>query len=144
MRPLTVDDLDALLELEEAYASRYRLEPTVSLGSANFYARSGHSFTAERGGTVEGFVLAHAIWDGLRPLVRATRVTARPDDWEQVAPALIEALTKSAYDAAVYDVEVLVPSGDDELASALDEKRYRPADWRPYRRTLGSRGAEAP
>ena len=138
-RPLTVDDLDALLELDAAYAERYGLEPRMSLASANFHARSGHSFVLEDDETVKGFVLASAVWNGVRPVVRATRL-AVADEGHAALTALIATLTKSAYDAAVYDLEVEAPDGDDDLRRALGDEQYRAAPSVLFRRVLGSRG----
>ena len=53
--------------------------------------------------------------------------------------ALLEAVTKSAYDAAVYDLRVLAPEGDAGAAAALGVKQYTPHPERVYARTLGSR-----
>ena len=140
VRPLTVDDLDALVPLDVAYAERHGLEARLTLASATFHARSGHSFVLENGGDVAGFVLAHAVWNGERPVLRATRLVA--EDHEARA-ALAETLTKSAYDAAVYDLEVEVPDDDPALGESLGGARFRPAPSTLFRRTLGSRGEAA-
>ena len=139
VRPLTVDDLDALVALDSAYAERHGLESLMTLASANFHARSGHSFVLEDDGGTRGFVLAHAVWNGVRPIVRATRL-AVGDDSADARKALIETLTKSAYDAAVYDLEIEVPDADGKLREALETEQYRPAPSALYRRVLGSRG----
>lgn len=135
-----MDDVEALAKLDHAHAERLGLEDRLTLASANFHARSGHSFVLERDGVPAGFILAHAVWNGVRPVVRATRVTAAPSDVAGRV-ALVETLTKSAYDAAVYDLEVEVPDGDAELAEALEHESYEPAPRALYRRVLGSRGA---
>ena len=142
VRPLTVDDLDALAGLDAAYAERHGVEPRLTLASATFHARSGHSFILEaEGGAAEGFVLAHAVWNGERPVVRATRLVAEESG---ARAALAESLTKSAYDAAVYDLEVEVPDDDAGLGESLGGARFRPAPSRLFRRTLGSRGVNGP
>lgn len=143
VRPLEVDDVEALSVLDASYAERHGLETRLTLASANFHARSGHSFVLEDGGAARGFVLAHAVWNGHRPIVRATRMVADETDAAGRA-ALAESLTKSAYDAAVYDVEVEVPDTDAALRTVLEGQRYRTAPILLYRRTLGSRGAESP
>jgi hypothetical protein len=56
---------------------------------------------------------------------------------------LAQTLTKSAYDAAVYDVEVEVPDGDARLGSALGAEQYQASPSRLFRRVLGSRGEAA-
>lgn len=143
VRALTVEDLDALVPLDAAYAARHELEPRLTLASVNFHARTGHSFVLERDGRVGGFVLAQAVWNGVRPSVRVTRMVAAEGD-RTGRIALAETLTKSAYDAAVYDLEVEVPAADAELHASLRESQYAPSDTILYRRTLGSRGAGAP
>lgn len=142
VRPLEVEDVDVLSSLDAAYAEQHGLDSRVTLASANFHARSGHSFVLEEDGVARGFVLAHAVWNGHRPIVRATRMIA-PDTDAAGRTILAESLTKSAYDAAVYDIEVEVPETDAALRSALDEQRYRSAPILLFRRTLGSRGADS-
>ena len=139
VRPLAVEDLAALAPLDAAYAARVAAEPRLTLASANFHARSGHSFVLERERRPTGFVLAHAVWNGDRASVRATRLATAEGDAAGRA-ALTETLTKSAYDAAVYDLEVEVPDEDEALRASLDAAEYRPAPSTLYRRTLGSRG----
>jgi hypothetical protein len=138
-RALDPDDLAAIAPLDAAYAASYGLEPAVTAGSLSFYARTGHAFTGMHGGEARGFVLAQAVWDGARPTVWAARL-AVAEPGEGLRRALLEALTKSAYDAAVYDLVVLAPEGDAELRAALGEMQYRPAPLRFFARTLGSRG----
>jgi hypothetical protein len=140
--PLTVEDLEPLQALDEGYAQTHGVEPHLTLASANFHARSGHSFVVERDDRPVGFVLAHAVWNGVRAVVRATRVVVEGADGGARA-ALVETLTKSAYDAAVYDLEVEVPDSDEALGASLGAERYRAAPSRLFRRTLGSRGGVA-
>lgn len=140
VRPLTVDDLEALGPLDSEYADRHGLESSLTLASANFHARSGHSFVLVRDGRPAGFVLAQAVWNGVRPTVRASRLVSVESD-QAGRVAMTETLTKSAYDAAVYDIEVEVPGTDEALQESLGVQQYGPAPSVLYRRTLGSRGA---
>ncbi|MEJ2668262.1 MAG: DUF1999 family protein, partial [Deinococcales bacterium] len=55
--------------------------------------------------------------------------------------ALLKALTKSAYDAGIYDVRVELPADDVAGAAALGTEDYRPAPAAVYARQLGSRAA---
>ena len=138
-RPLDTEDEAALSPLDAAYAARFGLEPVVSAASLSFYARSGHAFVAVTDGDVRGFVLAHAVWNGARPVVQVSRLAAAEDD-NAAREALLDALTKSAYDAAVYDIQVLVPSDDSAVFGALESKRYTSKAVAVWERVLGSRG----
>lgn len=140
-RPLDPDDLAALEPIDRAYAARHGLEPALTRGSAGFYARAGHAFTALRDGEAVGFALAQAVWDGRRPTLLLGRLAVLEEGDREARGALLEAVTKSAYDAAVYDLAVDLPSGDDDGAAALAAKSYREAPQRRFVRVLGSRGA---
>lgn len=138
-RPLTPDDQEVLEELAATYAEHYGLEPLLTKSSVSFYVRTGHAFVALRAGEVTGFVLAQAVWNGTRPTVYVNRLVAPELD---TGEALLEAVTKSAYDAAVYDLQVQVPEGDAVAERALSSKSYSPLPERLYRRVLGSRGLQ--
>lgn len=139
-RPLSPDDLELLGPLDAAYAAEYGLEPIVTRSSVSFYVRTGHAFSALRGAETVGFVLAQAVWNGTRPTVYVNRLAVpSPADLEARA-ALLEAVTKSAYDAAVYDLEVQVPEADLGAAQALGVKSYVLKPQHIYGRVLGSRG----
>jgi len=141
-RPLSADDQELLEPLDAAYAAHFGLEPVLSRSSVSFYVRTGHAFVAVRGGEAVGFALAQAVWNGTRPTVYLNRL-AVPDAGlgdMGAREALLEAVTKSAYDAAVYDLEVQVPEADGGAAQALATKQYALTPARVYRRVLGSRG----
>lgn len=138
-RPLAPED-EALAELDRRYAEAFGLEPFLSRSSVSFYVRTGHAFASVRDGEPTGFVLAQAVWNGTRPTVYVNRLVV-PDPQDTASrEALLEAVTKSAYDAAVYDLQVQVPEADAAAAAALGAKRYRALPERLYARTLGSRG----
>lgn len=146
-RPLEGDDLGALLAIDRAYAAAHGVDPVVTRGSVAYFQRSGHAFVALRRGDLLGFVLAHAVWNGQRPVVMADRLAVRdagPDragpERSEVRLALIEALTKSAYDAAVYDIVVVAPEADHAAQAALLGRSYRRTPLVLLSRTLGSRG----
>mgnify|MGYP000158392185 CR=1 FL=1 len=140
VKPIDVDALDAL-QAVHAKAERWmRQGEGVTRGAVSFYERTGHAFLAEDDEGVRGFVLAQAVWDGVRPIVRMNRlVIAEPTD-EEARNALLEALTKSAYDAAVYDLVAEVDGGDDAAQAWLEANAWQAQDVRLYERTLGSRG----
>jgi hypothetical protein len=138
-RPLTPED-EALTALDRRYAEAFGLEPLLSRSSVLFYVRTGHAFVAVRAGETTGFVLAQAVWNGTRPTVMVNRLAVPDPEDTASREALLEAVTKSAYDAAVYDLWVQVPETDAAAAAALGTKRYRPLPERLYARTLGSRG----
>lgn len=139
-RPLSPEDQEALKPLDKTYAAQYGLEPVVTKSSVSFYVRSGHAFVAVRGGEPVGFVLAQAVWNGTRPTVYVNRLSVGDPTDTRAREALLEAVTKSAYDAAVYDLQVQVPEADDGAAQALAAKSYALEPERVYRRVLGSRG----
>ena len=139
-RPFGPDDLDDLELLDKIYAERYGLERVVTRSSVGFYVRTGHAFVAVRGGVTVGFVFAQAVWNGTRPTVFVDRLSVTDHADASAYEALLEAVTKSAYDAAVYDLRVLVPEGDGGAAAALGVKLYKERSERLYARTLGSRG----
>lgn len=140
IRPIDPDDLDALVEIEAAYLARHEARTSIDAASVRHYARSGHAFTARSAGLVVGAVLAQAVWDGTRPVVRAARVMAQGDDAE-VLQRLLEALVKSAYDAAVYDLSVDLPSSDAAASAALTATSFAERPVRRFERVLGSRSA---
>ena len=139
-RPLTSDDLEVLEPVEQAYTESLGLEPVLGLSSLTFYARSGHSFVAMTDKDVTGFVLAHAVWDGTRPAVYVNHLAVADLQDDASREALLEAVTKSAYDAAVYDIRVLHPQPDEAGQTALATKQYTETPITVYERILGSRG----
>jgi Protein of unknown function (DUF1999) len=139
-RPLTQDDEEALAEIDKAYAQQVGLGPFLSRSSLHFYVRTGHSFVAVRSGQPTGFVLAQSVWNGTRPTVYVNRLAVESLEDNESRLALLEAVTKSAYDAAVYDLHVQHPSADIEGLVALAEKQYLEKPFRLFERILGSRG----
>ena len=142
-RALSPDDGAALASIDAAYAEEHGLEPALTPGSLSFYARSGHAFVACLDDAPQGFALAQAVWDGARPVLQASRLAAAGDAPAEVAALLLEALTRSAYDAAVYDLKLLVPETDERTRTALHAQGFRLERLLAYGRTLGSRGRKA-
>jgi len=141
VRPLEPDDLESVQAVDAASAHATGRPPVATRGALSFYARTGHAFVAEDDGGVRGFALAQAVWDGTRPTVRLrTLAVARPSDAEARA-ALLEAVTKSGYDAAVYDLICELPEDDADARNLLDDAGWSLEPVRLYGRTLGSRGA---
>lgn len=140
-RPLDIDDAEPLAAIDRVYARAHGLEPRASEASLRFFARGGHAFVAEGGSGVLGFVLAQPVFDGERPTLWATRLASVPPGDEGVLRALLKALTKSAYDAGIYDVRVELPRADAAGAAALAAEDYGPAPAAVYLRHLGSRAA---
>lgn len=139
-RPLEPDDGERLAVIDQSYALAYGLEPVLTRASLGFFVRTGHAFVAERGGEAVGFALAQAVFNGTRPTVQLARLAVGDPRDTAACEALLEAVTKSAYDAAVYDLWVLVPTGDGAAREALYAKAYAPLELSLYARTLGSRG----
>jgi len=132
VRPLTQEDGPALADFEARRLPEGRTGRTgpAALG---FFARSGHSFVAEEDG-LRGFVLAQPLWQGDRATVLATRLLA---DGPETARALLAALTKSAHDAAAYEVALLADP-ESPLAEAARAQGFV-AGPRLYARVLGRR-----
>ena len=145
LRPLEIDDLDALRALDGAYAERYGVEPVVDMASVRHHARSGHAFVACRDDDPApcAMVLAQAVWDGSRPVVRASRLVALDDD-PLLLERLLGALVKSAYDAAVYDLVAEVPEIDAAGQASLNASGFGARAVLRFERVLGSRAAGVP
>lgn len=139
-RPLTLDDHELLEPIDQAYALAFELEPVLTRGSVSFYVRTGHAFVAQRASQVTGFVLAQAVWNGQRPVVQVNRLAVTHEADEASRLALLEAVTKSGYDAAVYDIQVQLVAQDIAGRRALEAKQYYEKPFVTYERILGSRG----
>ncbi|HKI58586.1 MAG TPA: DUF1999 family protein [Trueperaceae bacterium] len=140
-RPLDSDDADSVAVIDRVYAGAHGLERRASAASLRFFARSGHAFVAEADAGVLGFVLAQPLFDGERPTLFASRLASPPPGDEDALRALLKALTKSAYDAGIYDIRVELPEGDAAGAAALAAEDYGPSPATVYARQLGSRAA---
>jgi hypothetical protein len=142
-RALSQDDEAALLAIDQAYSNQFGGEVLVQRSSLSFFERTGHAFTAFQDGQVIGFVFAQAVFNGTRPTVFVSRLAAHHEDTEVVERALellVEAVTKSAYDAAVYDLMWQVPARDEKLQRTLAKNQYDKRETYVYERVLGSRG----
>ncbi len=139
-RALSQDDEDELEPIDQFYAQHFGLEPIMTRSSLNFYTRTGHAFVAVKEGEVTGFAFAQSIWNGTRPTVYLNRLAVADLDDSESRLALIEAVTKSAYDAAVYDLQVHLPKGDKSGIRALSDKGYSEVEVVSFSRILGSRG----
>lgn len=139
VRPLEVDDRSRLDPIDTDYARRHGEEPTLTVGSATFYARTGHAFVAEEADRARGFVLAQPVWDGARATLRVARLAVADGDAE-ARRALLEAVVKSAYDAAVYRLVAEVPREDEAAGRAFLDGAWRPAPRRAFELRLGSGG----
>jgi hypothetical protein len=139
-RPLGQDDEAVLADMDRHYAELVGLTPFLSRSSLHFYVRTGHSFVAVKNTQPTGFVLAQSVWNGTRPTVYVNRLAVAEVADGPSRLALLEAVTKSAYDAAVYDLQVLHPSSDEGGLAALLEKQYLERPFRIFERILGSRG----
>ena len=143
-RLLSSDDQETLEPLDADYAQQFGLDNIISRSSVSFYGRTGHAFVAVRDAQTVGFVLAQAVWNGTRPTVYVNRLSVPGSEDTEAREALLEAVTKSAYDAAVYDLQVQVPEADSGAAQALAVKDYVLRPEQVYGRVLGSRGQTRP
>jgi len=133
-------DYDELHELERRIFPEHPEDfYRTALPALRFYTRSGHSFVADSGEALKGFILAQAVWQGDRATVLATRIAASD---AETYTGLLRALVKSAYDAGAYEVAILVEPGlSSELEKALEENEIRDSGRIMYARVLGQRGA---
>ncbi|PNY80196.1 DUF1999 domain-containing protein [Deinococcus koreensis] len=90
----------------------------TSPAALKFYERSEHSFVADQGGTLQGFVLAQAVWQGDRPTVLIRTLSQTPDAPAGTPEGLFQAVIKSAYDTAVYEVHFPVSPALHAVAQA--------------------------
>jgi len=141
VRPLELGDLERVQAVDAASARATRRPPVATRGALSFYARTGHAFVAEDDSGARGFALAQAVWDGTRPTVRLRTLAVAESSDAEARAALLEAVTKSAYDAAVYDLICELPEGDDDARDLLAAAGWSLEPVRLYGRTLGSRGA---
>lgn len=140
-RPLEPEDGPKLVDIDQAYARSYGLEPRAGQASLRFFARTGHAFVAIGEGGVRGFVLAQPVFDGERATVVASRLATAPPGDADALRALLRALVKSAYDAGVYDLRVDLPNGDRAGMAALADEGFAAAATEIQTRQLGSRAA---
>ena len=141
-RPLQADDSEPLKLIDETYTKFFSLESKLTKGSLNFYIRTGHAFTAVRKSEIVGFILAQAVWNGNRPIVFINHMAVADIKDLAARLAMLEAVTKSAYDAAVYDIQVQIPTKDIVAIQSLAEKQYDKRDLSIYERILGSRNVK--
>lgn len=140
VRPLDAGDGGSVEAIDRADAARAGRAPVATRGALAFYGRSGHSFVAWGTEEPRGFALAQAVWDGARATVRvATLALADPND-DEARTALLEAVTKSAYDAAVYELVFDVADDEAAMRRLLQAHGWRAVAARPFRRTLGTGG----
>ena len=101
-------DLDVQRAADPEYDTRPERERVgrlhTSPAALKFYERSEHSFVADDEGALCGFVLAQPVWQGDRPVVLIRTVSLAPQVPSGTAAGLFQAVIKSAYDTAVYEV----------------------------------------
>ncbi len=142
-RPLSQDDEEGLAEIDQNFSQSLGLEPFLTRSSLHFYVRTGHSFVAMRSGQPTGFVLAQAVWNGTRPTVYSNRLALADESDTESREALLKALIKSAYDAAVYDLWIQHPQKDMRGLGSLEKKSFHEKDIQIFERVLGSRGKQS-
>lgn len=139
VRLLGSEDEAALITIDRDYAEAFAVEPVIVPGCLSFFIRTGHAFVAEVSGTVVGFALAQVVWDGSRPTLQVRRMVATGEK-SKILEALLAAITRSAYDSGVYDIELSVIGGDAAAEAALLATGFRRRPVVAYGRVLGSRG----
>lgn len=139
-RPLSVSDLGPLEAIELRHLEAFGGDALVTAASLGYYQRSGHAFVVERAGAAVGFVLARALWDGRRATVSAARFALADPGDEAAADALLAALTKSAYDAGAYRLELQLDDGAGSAIARSLDSGFRRSGITQLVRTLGSGG----
>lgn len=132
LRPIHEEDLPLLNALAG--------ERPLSLAQVRFFARTHHSFLAE-GEAPLGFALAQALWQGEQATVLINRIEGKS---QEVLAGLIRAVTKSAYDAGVYEVALHVDPGRELLKEALLKEGFQVGPLVLAVRVLGTRGEARP
>ena len=112
----------------------------TSLAALRFYERSEHSFVADEDGALQGAIFAQSVWQGDRPTVLITRTWLAERASPETAAGLLRACTKSAYDAAIYEVHLPVTP---ELTAAASGEGFRSLGAYAAR-FLGTRAESAP
>lgn len=139
VRPLERVDFETLSALDRCHVEAYGSEPLVSEAALGFYQRSGHAFVVERDGEAVGFTLGSALWNGQHATVVVTRLAVADQGDFEALDALFAAVTKSAYDAGVYRLELRFDTGADGAIDRGLDHGYRRAETTLLARTLGSR-----
>lgn len=142
-RPIELKDAETLKNIDKIYAQQCAETSKLTKGSLNFYIRTGHAFIAIRNNKAIGFVFAQAIWNGMRPTVFVDYIAVIEKTDLEARLIMLEAVTKSAYDAAVYHIQVQVFTKDTVAIQALLEKQYYEKPLRVYERILGSKTSQS-
>jgi len=139
-RQLDTEDRESLQTIDQGHALKFDAEPQLTRASVSFYLRTGHSFVAMLDSEAVGFVLAQAVWNGTRPTITINCLAVDDTHADVAREALLNAVIKSAYDAAVYDLIAYLPEADVAAHSALDIVMFKPQTVKVFSRVLGSRG----
>jgi Protein of unknown function (DUF1999) len=126
------------LELE---AKDREAQLRTSLPSLKFYARSEHSFAAIDDPNLEptlvlGFILAQSVWMGDKAIVYISSIKVHHDAPAGTLAGLLHAVTKSAYDSAVYEIHL---ESDKHLEPVAKREGYLDTGLKRMVRILGSR-----
>jgi Protein of unknown function (DUF1999) len=113
----------------------------TSLPSLKFYARSEHSFAAIDDPNLEptlvlGFILAQSVWMGDKAIVYISSIKVHHDAPTGTLAGLLHAVTKSAYDSAVYEIHL---ESDKHLEPVAKREGYLDTGLKRMVRILGSR-----
>jgi Protein of unknown function (DUF1999) len=113
----------------------------TSLPSLKFYARSEHSFAAIDDPNLEptlvlGFILAQSVWMGDKAIVYISSIKVHYDAPTGTLAGLLHAVTKSAYDSAVYEIHL---ESDKHLEPVAKREGYTDTGLKHMVRILGSR-----
>ena len=135
IRPLDPDDGERLHDVFPALR-----EGMLSQKSLTFHARTDHSFVLEgQDGKLKGVTLAQSVWNGVEPELRVAGIWVASEKMEDTA-ILLDAVVKSAYDAAVYRLRFEMHEDRTDLASLLKRTGWTHEPLAVYTAQLGSDG----
>lgn len=135
VRALEPDDGDRLREAFPALRDGF-----MSQKSLTFHARTDHAFVLEDArGNVLGVTLAQSIWNGIEPELRIGGIWV-VGDAEDGLGVLLDAVVKSAYDAAVYRLRFDADPAQGAVKTLLEATGWLQQPTTVYAARLGSDG----
>jgi hypothetical protein len=135
VRPLEPDDGDRLREAFPAMREGF-----LSQKSLTFHARTDHAFVLEDPhSNLLGVTLAQSIWNGIEPELRIGGIWVA-DGADDGLAVLLDAVVKSAYDAAVYRLRFDADPAQDAVKMLLEATGWTQQPVTVYAARLGSDG----
>lgn len=135
IRSLEPDDGERLSEVFPSLRT-----DVLSQKSLSFHARTDHSFVLEGfDDQLKGVALAQSVWNGVEPELRVGGIWVDSENVEDTS-ILLDAVVKSAYDAAVYRLRFDTQEGDLHIVSVLERTGWSREPIVVFTAQLGSDG----